>query len=138
LQKKGRPKILIVEDETEITDFLSDYFREKGYTVHVLNSGAEILTTYKQFQPNLVLLDVNLGSRATLADGTEVFDGIQALEKIRSCDPSAKVIMVTGVGHKDIVDQATSHGASGFITKPLSLEYLETTVTEKVQELLST
>lgn len=136
-EKKGRPKILVVDDEKEITDFLSDFFREREFVARALNASADILSTYIAFRPNIVLLDVNLGSQVTLGDGTQVYDGIAALEKIKSVDSSAKVIIVTGVDHQEIIDQAKARGAVDFITKPLNLEYLETTVTEKIRELLS-
>lgn len=123
--------MLVVDDEEEIIDFLQDYFKEKGYSTHIASSREKALELVHKHNPDVVLLDVRL----TASPG--VYDGIDILGEIRKHNPLIKVIMVTAVEDKTIVDRAMQLGASDYITKPLSLEYLENTVTNKIRELVS-
>ena len=62
-------------------------------------------------------------------------DGLQALKKIKQSHPHTKVIMVTAVETQDKIEEAMRYGADNYITKPLSLEYLEKDVQDKLDNL---
>jgi len=62
-------------------------------------------------------------------------DGLTALRKIKEKYPKTKVIMVTAVETQDRIEDAMRAGADNYITKPLSLEYLEKDVQEKIESL---
>ena len=62
-------------------------------------------------------------------------EGLEYLPKIKKKVPGAKVIMVTGVDDKEVIETAKKLGADDYITKPLVLEYLESTVMGKVKNL---
>jgi len=62
-------------------------------------------------------------------------DGITVLKKIRERNIACKIIMVTAVETNDKIEEAMRFGADNYITKPLSLEYLEHDVQEKVTQL---
>lgn len=123
-------KLLVVDDEQEITEFLHDYFEEKGFEPFVANTGEKALELLKEQNPNIVLLDVRL-------TGSVESDGIRILEQIKKYNKTIKVIMVTGVSDETIINKALSLGASDYITKPLSLDYLDATVMEKIREVLA-
>jgi len=63
-------------------------------------------------------------------------DGIEVLKRIKTFHPETKVIMVTAIETRDKIDEATRLGADNYITKPLSLEYLETDVKDKLESLV--
>ncbi|MBD3166830.1 response regulator [bacterium] len=120
MASKGR--ILIVDDETDITDFLAEFFRLKEYEPAVAHSGPEAVEKVKSFNPHIVLLDVRMPGQ----------DGIETLKQIRQLDSDIGVIMVTAVQEISIGREALKLGASDFVTKPIDLEYLETSVLVKI------
>ncbi|HOW87089.1 MAG TPA: response regulator [Candidatus Omnitrophota bacterium] len=123
-------KLLCVDDEAEIIEFLGDYFSDKGYESYTADSGEKALEILREYNPNIVLLDVRLSSGG-------MRDGVQVLQEIKKYNPEIKVIMVTAVVDQPVIDKAKELGASDYITKPLNLEYLDTVVMEKIQEALT-
>jgi DNA-binding response OmpR family regulator len=125
MSSKGR--ILIVDDEPDIGDFLRTFFELKGYEPQVANSGKEALEKLDTFNPHCILLDVRMPE----------MDGIETLKAIRDIDEHVGVIMVTAVHEVNIGREALKLGAADFVTKPIDLEYLETTVMVKLINLIT-
>lgn len=119
-------KLLVVDDEEEICDFLKSFFEDRQYTVETAHSGIQALEKVKAFSPHIVLLDIQMPE----------MDGMKTLKVIKSENPKIKVIMVTAVETQEKIEEAMRHGADNYITKPLSLEYLENDVQEKLNGLL--
>jgi two-component system response regulator (stage 0 sporulation protein F) len=111
-------RLMIVDDEVDICDFVREFFKERDFDVYVAHDGKEALDKMKSSRPDIVLLDVRM----------PVMDGIETLKKIRKMDDTIKVIMVTAVEDAEKAEEAKGHGASEYITKPLLLEQLERTV----------
>ncbi len=118
-------KLLIVDDEVEICDFLKSFFEERNFDVKTASSGQAALDTADQFRPNVMLLDIKMPG----------MDGIQVLGQIKKKYPKTKVIMVTALETRDKIEECLRLGADNYITKPLSLEYLENDVREKIESL---
>ena len=118
-------KLLIVDDEVEICDFLKSFFEERNYEVKTASSGQAALGVVDQFKPHVVLLDIKMPG----------MDGIQVLGEIKKKHPRVKVIMVTALETRDKIEECLRLGADNYITKPLSLEYLENDVREKIESL---
>ena len=59
-------------------------------------------------------------------------DGMSVLKQIKAKYPRVKVIMVTAIETQEKIEEAMRLGADNYITKPLSLEYLEKDVQEKI------
>ena len=118
-------KLLIVDDEVEICDFLKSFFEERNYEVKTASSGQAALTAVEQFKPQIVLLDIKMPG----------MDGIQVLGTLKKKFPRTKVIMVTALETRDKIEECLRLGADNYITKPLSLEYLENDVREKIESL---
>ncbi len=111
-------KILVVDDERDICDFVKSFFNERGYHVMTAASGDEALGMVKADKPDLVLLDVKMKG----------MDGIATLKHMKDIDRALKVIMVTALDDQDRIDEAARLGACDYITKPLTLDYLEQAV----------
>ncbi|HNX69142.1 MAG TPA: response regulator [Candidatus Omnitrophota bacterium] len=118
-------KLLIVDDEVEICEFLKSFFEDRDFKVATAVSGEDALRQVAVFQPHVVLLDIQMPG----------LDGLGALKKIRESYPKVKVIMVTAVETQDKIEEAMRLGADNYITKPLSLEYLEKDVQDKIDLL---
>lgn len=118
-------KLLVVDDEEEICDFLKAFFEEREFDVHTAHSGAQALDSVKSASPQVVLLDVHMPG----------MDGMSVLRQIKQGYPGVKVIMVTAIETQEKIEEAMRLGADNYITKPLSLEYLEKDVQEKISLL---
>ena len=111
-------RILIVDDEVDICDFVKNFFRERNFDVEVAYSGKEAVKHVKARKPHIILLDIKMPE----------MDGLETLKAIRKIDDKIKVIMVTAVEDMEMAEETKKHGASEYITKPLLLEQLERTV----------
>lgn len=120
-------RLLVVDDEPEICDFLKSFFEDRDFEVQTALSGEEALKTVETFHPQVTLLDIKMGT----------VDGLAVLRQIKEKYPKVKVIMVTALETTDKIEEAMRLGADNYITKPLSLEYLENDVREKIASLTS-
>ena len=86
-------KILVIDDEVDIRDFVHSFFKERGHIVLTASSGEEALPIIKAEKPDLILLDIKMKG----------MDGIAALKHIRDIDKKVKVLMVTAVEDQERV-----------------------------------
>lgn len=84
-----------------------------GRVIGEAANGMEAIELYGQLNPDLVLMDITMPE----------LDGIEALRKIREMDNCALVIMVSSLGHKEMMWKAISLGARHFFSKPYSPDY---------------
>ncbi len=110
------PSVLIVDDERVICDLCARVLSE--YRVSIAGSCDEALRVYEQEQSDLVITDVMMPGG----------DGIQLLRQIKTMDPHATVIIMTGFAEKEIILNALKEDADDFISKPIQLLQLKTTV----------
>jgi len=117
-------KILIVDDEPDLTSALARYLERRGHDVLRAGTGEEAVAMVEAEHPALMLLDLKL------PDAT----GFEVLERTREHRPV--VIMVTGHGDVGLAVKAMQMGAESFLTKPVELAHLGAVVDralEKVQ-----
>lgn len=109
--------LLVVDDEQDIREFASNFFRRRKLDVHTAASGEEALDVINQIRMDLVLLDVKM----------EGIDGVETLRRIKQLDDTIKVIMVTGrkPDEDDVHTNCMQLGAFDYIHKPLQLDELE-------------
>ena len=122
-----KSRILIVDDEEEICDMLADFLQDHGYETFIATTGSESLALVKAARPHLMLLDIRMPEMS----------GIDILRDVRSVDKEIGVIMITGYQDVEIAQEALKIGASDFVTKPIDLNYLETSVQTKLKAMLS-
>lgn len=108
-------KLLVVDDETDICDFVKTFFKDRGFHVFTALNGEEALSMIKKERPDLILLDIKMKG----------MDGLAALKHIKELDRSIKIIMVTALADQDKMHEAYKLGACDYITKPLILDHLE-------------
>ena len=113
--------ILIVDDEPDIRNLISDILADEGYSVATAANGEEANKQLTIKQPNLVLLDIWMPD----------IDGISLMKGwIENNLITAPIVMMSGHGTVETAVEATRIGAKDFIEKPLSLAKLLQTVTE--------
>ncbi len=110
-------KILIVDDEEGICDLLKIYFEKEGYDVKIANDGEQGVNLFKNYDPDLVLLDIMLPKK----------DGWQVCREIREVS-TKPVIMITAKG--DVFDKVLGLelGADDFVVKPFDMKELSARV----------
>jgi len=103
-------KILIVDDASFMRSVLKDIIKSNGLASEIFEAGDGIegVKTFLKIKPDLVTMDVNMPKA----------DGIQALRAILKIDPTAKVIMISSVEEKHIVQDAIKLGARDYVVKP--------------------
>ena len=126
-ENKPKPicKILTVDDQMGIDSFFYEFFTVRNYEVFRAQSGKEAIKIAQKERPRIILLDINMRG----------MDGIETLKRIREIDKECAIIMVTGVKDDDMMRRTKELGADDYITKPLSLEYLDKVVLLKVMNL---
>ena len=105
--------ILICDDAAFMRMMIKDVLSKNGYTViGEAENGLRAVEKYNELHPDLVLMDITMPE----------MDGIQALKKIKSGDPSANVIMCSAMGQQAMVIESIQAGARDFIVKPFQAE----------------
>ena len=108
-------KILIVDDEQNVCEFLGEFLQDKGYLVIKARSGSKAQRYREKNNPDLVLLDILMPGMS----------GLEVLKHIRKLYPDLPVIILTGVKDKQVVDDIINVGPVDFIPKPIDLDVLE-------------
>ena len=119
-------KILIVDDEKGICDFVGDFFERRGHQVFKLTDPSNALAILNKEKPQIILLDILMPK----------LNGLELLRKIRQTNNLVKVIMVTVADDPSTREKAFNLGADDFVSKPFTLDSLESTVMTKIQELI--
>jgi DNA-binding NtrC family response regulator len=107
--------ILLVDDEPEVLGVLGRFFERRGWQVQRAAEAAGAMSMYERDRPDLVLLDIGLPG----------LSGLRFLEVLRSRDPDATIIMLTGQTDVATAVEAMRLGAENFLTKPVELPHLE-------------
>jgi len=110
MSENGSSSILIVDDASFMRVVLKDILVSNGLASRVFEAGDGVaaVESYLKNKPDLVTMDINMPKA----------DGIQALKGIIKIDPKAKVIMVTSIEQKHIVQEAMKNGARDYVVKP--------------------
>jgi two-component system chemotaxis response regulator CheY len=104
-------KVIIADDASFMRGSLKFILESAGHeVVGLAKDGKEAMELYVKFKSDLVFLDVLMAG----------MDGISSLKGIMKENPSAKVIMVTALGHEAKRKETMDLGASGFIKKPFT------------------
>ncbi len=105
-------KIMIVDDEAFIRENLERILAEDGYRPFSTDNGEEAVRRVGEEEIDLVLLDLNLGSRS----------GLDVLRELREVDPDVLVIIITGYGTVESAVEALKLGAYDYIKKPFKAD----------------
>jgi DNA-binding NtrC family response regulator len=108
-------KVLIVDDDELLNNSLNAVLTRNGYEVVSVLKGEEAIQQICDFQPDIVLLDLYLGS----------ITGLDILQRLRSDNNDTPVILITAFSDVNSAVRAMKLGAEDFVLKPLDLEQLE-------------
>lgn len=105
-------RLLIVDDDPDLSSLLSQYLQKRGLNVEIEGSGKSALARVAQRRYDLVLLDIGLPD----------MDGLEVLLQMRRTAPDSRVIMITAYSDVKTAVTAIKNGALDYITKPIFQE----------------
>ncbi len=113
---EAKPKLLIVEDDLDLADMLTAYFRVEGYEVVTVNLGEDGIRASQSSHPDLIILDVRLSD----------IDGVEVASRLRGNRRSSDVPIIFMTDRQELIDslQELELGVDGYITKPFDVQDL--------------
>ena len=115
--ESGKRKILVVDDDVELVELITEVLERDGrFEVRSVNNGFDAGMMVKDYQPDLIVLDVMLPD----INGKEV---CQRVRSDKSMD-SVKIVCISGMVEDDKVDELKAAGANDFIRKPFEVDRL--------------
>src|SRR5215210_2095602 len=108
-----KQRILIVDDEPQITRVLRRSLTSHGYDVHVASDGESALQTFGDWSPDLVVTDLSMPN----TDGLELCRNLRAISQL-------PIIVLSVRGEESTKVQALDAGADDYVTKPFGMDEL--------------
>jgi CheY-like chemotaxis protein len=108
------PRVLVVDDDPAIREFVGQALEEEGYEVRVAVNGQDALATLVEWQANLIVLDLMMPT----------MDGWTFREKQREMAALAEIPVIVMSAARNLVGQADRLAASALLPKPFDLDTL--------------
>ncbi len=108
--------ILIVDDERDIRELISDILEDEGYSTRLAGNSDECMAAINAEAPALLILDIWLKDSR--------MDGIDILKTVKRDNPDVPVVIISGHGNIEIAVAAIKQGAYDFIEKPFNIDQL--------------
>ncbi len=118
--------VLIIDDDENVGEVLSDIFLEKGCTVIVARNGLEALTKAKETSFDISLIDLELPD----------INGIGVLKKLKKDNPEKLYYIITGYASLQTAVSALNDGANGYFLKPLIIEELMHHILGEIEKMI--
>jgi two-component system OmpR family response regulator len=115
--------ILIIEDEQDISDFVTKLLIDQGHTVYSAGKGIEGLDLAEKVNPDLVVLDLNLPD----------IDGESVCKQIKENSPETQVLMLTARDTSRDLTHGLNIGADDYMTKPFEPDVLRARVNARLR-----
>ncbi|MFC1475120.1 PleD family two-component system response regulator [Candidatus Zixiibacteriota bacterium] len=109
-------RILVIDDEPEITEIIDTYLTENGFKIATINDPGRAIEKAQEFKPDVILLDI-------MMPGVDGYDVCQSLKNIPDF-VSTPIIFLTGKDRSDDMGRSFKSGGDMFIKKPFSCERL--------------
>lgn len=108
------PSALVIDDEPGICTLLREILTRQGYQVYEAKDGLSGLEQFYLVQPDIILVDISMPG----------CDGFTIVKEIRRQNLAVGILMVSALKHKQLLDQAVTSGADGYLNKPFRMTEL--------------
>ena len=125
--KKRKIKVLVVDNEKGFASLLVDHLNLRQMEATSAGSGEEALTGLPSFQPDVMILDLQMPD----------MDGLKVLARVKELEPAVEVILLTGNGSFDTGIACMLLGAFDYLVKPVDIEQLIEIIAGACQKKLS-
>ena len=109
-----KSKILLLEDDLNLSETVSDYFEEQGFDVICVYDGEEAISSIYEHNFDLLLLDVNVPNK----------NGFEVLKEVRAQNKKVPAIFITSLNSMDSLEKGFESGCDDYIRKPFELKEL--------------
>lgn len=117
--------ILIVDDERDIRELISDILRDEGYSTRLAANSEQAMAEVNANPPALMILDIWLKDSK--------MDGIAILMKVKRSNPDIPIVIISGHGNVELAVAAIKQGAYDFIEKPFNIDKLMVVVNRAME-----
>src|SRR5712675_1500728 len=107
-------RVLVVDDEPQITRVLKTVLSSQGYEVRTAAEGESALSNFKEWSPELVITDLYMPH----------MDGVELCRRIREVSPNVPIIVLSVKGEERTKVEALDSGADDYVTKPFGIDEL--------------
>ena len=108
-KQKNQAKVLIVDDEPDITHLFENFLSDLGYDISTATEPEEAIELFEKEDFDVAVLDINMPR----------ISGLKLLEQFKQTNPQLIVIMVSAIQDTDIVVKCIQHGAYDYLAKPI-------------------
>jgi CheY-like chemotaxis protein/anti-sigma regulatory factor (Ser/Thr protein kinase) len=119
-----KTRVLVIEDESALRSMLADGLEQRGHEVLLAHDGRDGLRVFEKERPDIVLTDLRMPGKR----------GIEVLRHIKTIQPEAKVVIMTGYGSEETAIEALRGGAINYLKKPFTFRDLYEVI-EKIANL---
>jgi DNA-binding NtrC family response regulator len=113
--EKRKHRLLIIEDNKEMSSLLKDFFEEEGFQVDSVDDGAGAFPKLTRMTFDLIITDIWMAG----------LSGLDILPAMKKINPRIPVIVITAFGSEEMRRRAMARGADAYLEKPLQLEKLK-------------
>lgn len=113
-----RRRVLVVDDEADVSEVLAEHLRGRGFDVAQAAGGEEALAVIPLFLPHLILLDLVMPDP----------DGLATLRRIKDLALETAVVIISANEEIEVGQLALAIGAAGYVPKPVDFDYLDAVV----------
>ncbi len=117
--------ILIVDDERDIRELISDILKDEGFSTRLAGNSDECMAEINANAPALMILDIWLKDSR--------MDGIDILKSVKRDNPDVPIIIISGHGNIEIAVAAIKQGAYDFIEKPFNIDQLTVVIARAME-----
>ena len=123
-------KLLIVDDNKDITDIIEEVARVAGYDVVSVNEFREVKAAYRKFQPDLIFLDLDLGLDEEMDMSEKGYDGLAIFNFLSSIDSRSMIVLISGMDKEKIkltknIGKEMNLNVVGSFSKPFSIDRID-------------
>ena len=116
-------RILVVDDEPGIREFLQIMLEREGYEVSSAENGTEAISRFKKKKYDVVIADIKMPK----------VSGLEVLSSVKEMSPETSVILITAHASFESAVEAMNEGAYDYITKPFNVDEIKVTVSNALQ-----
>lgn len=122
---KKKVRILVVDDERVVRDFLSRILTLQSVYVKTAEDGFQAIEAVRQEEFDLVFLDIRMPQ----------MNGVEALKELKKVNTNLKFVMMTGYSVDDLLEEAKQEGVVNYLKKPFDINLISTFLKSYTQEL---
>ena len=118
-------RVLLADDLYFMRMVQKEVLESKGFQiVGEASTGTEAVAQYEELRPDIVVLDITMPE----------MNGLEAMKRILSFDPDARIIICSAIGQQNLIVDAINAGIKDFIVKPFKPERLISAINRALRE----